>query len=179
VLAREDVAGEKRLVAYVVPGDNSAAEVTLSVERLREYLKPLLPDHMVPSAFVMLENLPLTANGKLDRSALPAPGLAALVSRQYEAPRGELEELLAEVWRSLLHVERVGRRDNFFELGGHSLSGMRMIARVAEQFALQLSIAVLFQYPTIQQMAQLIESLLLVNAEPPVAGAIGLEEGVI
>jgi amino acid adenylation domain-containing protein/thioester reductase-like protein len=127
VVAREDVAGEKRLVAYVVPDDPSSAP---SVEELRAHLKSALPEHMVPSAFVMLERMPLTPNGKLDRRALPAPELGAYISRGYEAPQGEVEEILAGIWQSLLRVERVGRQDNFFELGGHSLLIVQMMERL-------------------------------------------------
>ena len=85
---------------------------------------------MVPSAFVVLERLPLTPNGKLDRRALPAPELDAYASRQYEAPQGEVEEILAGIWQELLRVERVGRQDNFFELGGHSLLIVQMMERL-------------------------------------------------
>src|SRR6185312_1068664 len=107
-----------------------AAGKTLSVEALREHLKGLLPEYMVPSAFVTLESFPLTPNGKLDRRALPAPELSGYVSRQYEAPLGEVEEILAGIWQSLLKVERVGRNDNFFELGGHSLLIVQMLERL-------------------------------------------------
>ncbi|MBM0108954.1 non-ribosomal peptide synthetase, partial [Steroidobacter sp. S1-65] len=117
VIAREDAPGEKRLVGYVT----SRGAQPPSVEELRAHLKAVLPEYMVPSAFVVLSSLPLTPNGKLDRRALPAPELDAYVSREYEAPQGEVEEVLAGIWQELLHVERVGRQDNFFELGGHSL----------------------------------------------------------
>jgi len=100
--------GEKRLVAYVVPRDSTAP----GVEEMRSRLKAILPDYMVPNAFVVLERFPLTSNGKLDRRALPAPQLGAYVSRQYEEPEGEVEEILAGVWQALLKVERVGRHDH-------------------------------------------------------------------
>src|SRR6185312_10991983 len=121
VLAREYEPGEKRLVAYVVSRESHDTGNVLSVEVLRTHLKPVLPDYMLPSAFVMLERLPLTTNGKLDRRALPAPELGAYGSREYAAPQGEIEGILAGIWQSLLRVERVGRNNNFFELGGHSL----------------------------------------------------------
>lgn len=126
-VARGEHLGEKRLVAYVVPRDSAGEMAPPSVDELRTHLKAVLPEHMVPSAFVMIERLPLTPNGKLDHRSLPAPDAAAYVRRQYEAPRGEVEELLAGIWRQLLAVERVGRHDNFFELGGHSLLTMRML----------------------------------------------------
>ncbi|HEU4885333.1 MAG TPA: amino acid adenylation domain-containing protein, partial [Longimicrobium sp.] len=124
VLAREDVPGDQRLVAYVV-GDADA-------ESLRAHLSTALPEHMVPAAYVRLQALPLTPNGKLDRKALPAPGGEAYAARAFEAPLGEVEEALAEIWAELLGVERAGRRDNFFELGGHSLLAVRMISRVRQ-----------------------------------------------
>ncbi|WP_157375981.1 AMP-binding enzyme, partial [Burkholderia ubonensis] len=117
VIAREDVPGDKRLVAYLCP----RAPASLDIESLRAHLKAHLPDYMVPSAFVCLEQLPLTPNGKLDRKALPAPDLDALHTRRYEPPVGEVEHALADIWAQLLNVERVGRHDNFFDLGGHSL----------------------------------------------------------
>ena len=99
-------------------------------KQLRAHLKAALPEYMVPSAFVTLERMPLTPNGKLDRRALPAPELEAYASRQYEAPQGEVEEILAGIWQALLGLERVGRHDNFFELGGHSLLIVQMMERL-------------------------------------------------
>src|SRR5207245_653468 len=108
----EDVVGDKRLAAYVTAeGDTPDLAATL-----REHLASRLPEYMVPSAFVQLDALPLNANGKLDRKALPAPEGAAVVQRVYEAPRGEREATLAAIWAELLAVERVGRHDHFFEL---------------------------------------------------------------
>src|SRR5262249_24537574 len=97
---------------------------------LREMLQQVLPEYMVPSAFVELEALPLTPNGKIDRRALPAPEDDAVVRGAYEAPRTPTEEVLAGIWRELLRLDRVGVHDNFFELGGHSLLATRVIARV-------------------------------------------------
>src|SRR5699024_4822813 len=112
VLAREDAAGDQRLVAYIVaPG-------SAEVDALRLHLSERLPEYMVPAAYVRLDALPLTSSGKVDRKALPAPEGDAFVTRGYEAPVGETEQALAEVWSELLRVERVGRRDHFFELGG-------------------------------------------------------------
>ncbi|RML44994.1 hypothetical protein ALQ97_05336, partial [Pseudomonas savastanoi pv. glycinea] len=114
VLAREDVPGDKRLVAYFTESE------TVDIEILRSYLQAQLPAYMVPVAYVHLDELPLTPNGKLDRKALPAPEHDALITRGYEAPQGEIETTLAQIWQDLLKVERVGRHDHFFELGGHS-----------------------------------------------------------
>src|SRR4029077_6886938 len=121
VLAREDVPGDKRLVAYYT----AEAEAEVDAGVLRPHLASSLPDHMVPAAYVRLEALPLTANGKLDRAALPAPEADAYGQRGYEPPLGSVEEQVAQVWSEVLGVERVGRWDNFFELGGHSLLAIR------------------------------------------------------
>src|SRR6185369_15054275 len=129
VVARDD-ADEKRLVAYVTLRPSAKAVEEVGVEELREHLKRVLPDYMVPAAFVKLESFPLSPNGKLDRRKLPAPDQRALVSRQYEAPQGEVEEVLAGIWEDLLQVDRAGRQDNFFELGGHSLLIVRMLERL-------------------------------------------------
>ena len=119
VVAREDSPGNKRLVAYVTQVKDSGSGTR--VQELRAHLLSKLPEYMVPSAFVTLPRLPLMSNGKLDVRALPEPALGAYASREYEAPTGDVETLLAAVWQELLRVERVGREDHFFELGGHSL----------------------------------------------------------
>jgi amino acid adenylation domain-containing protein len=156
VVAREEVGGDKRLVGYVVPQE---AQAVPSAEMLREHLKQVLPEYMVPSAFVVLPELPLTPNGKLDRRALPAPELGAYASRQYEAPQGEVEELLAGIWQGLLRVERVGRRDNFFELGGHSILATQLIVRVRSAWSIEIPMRVLFKCPTVQQLSDEIDRL--------------------
>src|SRR5260370_2571554 len=107
---------------------------------------------MVPGGFVMLEHMPLTSNGKLDRRALPAPELEAYVSRQYEAPQGEVEEILAGIWQGLLRVERVGRHDNFFELGGHSLLIVQLMERL-RRVGLSAEIRRVFESPTLAELA--------------------------
>jgi hypothetical protein len=135
-------------VGYVVPAEG----ITLSAERLREYLKERLPEYMVPSAFVQLEKLPLTPNGKLDRRALPAPEQGAYVSREYETPQGQVEEILAGIWQELLGVERVGRRDNFFELGGHSLLIVQMLERL-RRVGLSTEVRRIFEKPGLGELA--------------------------
>ena len=159
VLAREDEPGKKRLVAYVVPRDSSNMESALGVETLRALLKPVLPDYMIPSVFLVLKSLPLTANGKLDRRALPAPERSAYENRDYEAPQGEIEELLARSWQILLRVERVGRHDNFFVLGGDSLLGSEMVGPIANTFKVEIPFVALFRHPTIEQFAGFVEEL--------------------
>ena len=154
VIAQEGVAGEKRLVAYVVPTEAYNAP---SVETLRGYLKSTLPEYMVPSAFVVLERMPLSPSGKLDRRALPAPEIDAYTSQQYEAPRGDLEEILAGIWQSLLRLERVGRRDNFFQLGGHSLLIVQMMEKL-RRVGLSTELRRVFESPTLADLAHVLES---------------------
>ena len=183
VIAREDAAEGQRLVAYIVPGDGiEGATAGPSLESVRAHLKATLPEYMVPSAFVMLEGLPLTLNGKLNRRALPAPDLGAYTSQQYEAPQGKMEEILAGIWCDLLKVEQVGRHDNFFDLGGHSLSVLKLIGRVAEALAIQAPVVTIFQYPTLQEMAQLFQRIVCSEATSPLpetAQRAELDEGVI
>jgi amino acid adenylation domain-containing protein len=148
VIARDDERGEKRLAAYVV-GDADA-------EALRDRLRASLPEYMVPSAFVFMDALPLTANGKLDRKALPAPEFASAKDR-YVAPRTPVEEVLAGIWAEVLRLERVGVEESFFDLGGHSLLATRMASRVRELFGVELPLRALFEGPTVAQMAGRVE----------------------
>ncbi|WP_339102103.1 amino acid adenylation domain-containing protein [Pseudomonas sp. G166] len=149
VLAREEASGEKRLVAYFT---THAAEDAADIEALRGHLQGQLPEYMVPSAYVRLDALPLTPNGKLDRKALPAPDLSAVIAREYEAPQGEVETSIARIWEDLLKLEQVGRHDNFFELGGHSLLAVKMIERM-RQVGLSVDVRVLFGQPTLAALA--------------------------
>jgi len=158
VLAREDVPGDVRLVAYVV-GDADA-------EPLRAHLSAALPEYMVPAAYVRLEALPLTPNGKLDRKALPAPEGSAYASREYEAPVGKIEEALAEIWTELLRVERVGRHDHFFELGGHSLLALQVVSRVRQGMEVELALATVFEKPVLSALAERILELRLARFDP-------------
>jgi amino acid adenylation domain-containing protein len=146
-LCREDRPGDKRLVAYI------AARAPIDVRQLRASLAAVLPAYMVPSAFVMMERLPLTANGKLDRRALPAPGQAALAQRGYEAPQGAIEVAIAGAWQELLALEGVSRHDVFFELGGHSLLAVRLVARLRRQFDADIALSALFEHPTVAGLA--------------------------
>jgi aryl carrier-like protein len=136
VLAREDEPGDKRLVAYVVADqeaeedDSGNKKAGLWISELRAHLSAVLPDYMVPAAYVRMERLPLTPNGKLDRKALPTPEADAYATRGYEPPLGEIETKLAVIWGQVLKVDRVGRHDNFFELGGHSLLAVTLIERM-------------------------------------------------
>ena len=152
VVAREDSGGEKRLVAYVVVREEMEAGELAAM--LRTHLVGLLPEYMVPAAFVQLEALPLTPNGKLDRKALPEPQGDAYAQAGYEEPQGKIEEQLAGMWQELLGVERVGRQDHFFKLGGHSLLAMRLIARVQQVLGVELAVTTLFARPRLEQLAE-------------------------
>ncbi|UKE75270.1 amino acid adenylation domain-containing protein [Xanthomonas graminis pv. phlei] len=146
VVAHGDAA-EKRLVAYLV-GDRSALEPAT----LRRQLAARLPEHMLPAAYVQLDALPLTRNGKLDRAALPAPDAQALDLHTYVAPQGDLEHVLATLWSELLGVEQVGRNDDFFALGGHSLLAIKLIERL-RRLGWQLDVRSLFSTPTLSRLA--------------------------
>ncbi|WP_054912993.1 non-ribosomal peptide synthetase [Pseudomonas sp. NBRC 111127] len=153
VIAREDEPGHPQLVAYFTASPDVQP---LSPEGLRGQLQAHLPAYMVPVAFVELPVLPLTANGKLDRRALPRPGRAALFEQAYAPPQGELELALAQIWAELLQVERVGRDDHFFSLGGHSLLAMRMVSQVRVRLGVELSLAELFANPQLAAVAQVL-----------------------
>jgi amino acid adenylation domain-containing protein/non-ribosomal peptide synthase protein (TIGR01720 family) len=149
VVARDD-SGDLRLVAYVVGGADA--------EALRALLRRDLPEYMVPAAFVRMDALPLTANGKLDRRALPAPEAAA-AGDGFVAPRTPAEELVASIWAEVLRVERVGATDGFFALGGHSLLATRVVTRVRQVFGVELPVRALFEGPTVAELAERIEAM--------------------
>ncbi|WP_375773035.1 amino acid adenylation domain-containing protein [Archangium gephyra] len=170
VVAREDRPGDKRLVAYVVPmmptaptsplppgegrGEGAGAP-GLNPAELRTFLQSRLPEHMVPSAFVALEKLPLSPNGKLDRKALPAPELGVQSAGQpFEAPRTGVEQLIAGIWKEVLQVERVGLDDPFFALGGNSLLALQVHRRLKAGLGTDLALTQLFQYPTVRALAE-------------------------
>jgi len=156
VTVREDAPHEFRLVAYVIPALEGDVTESLTAEALKSHLKALLPAYMVPGAFVILERLPMTPNGKLDPRALPAPEPGAYVSQQYTAPRGKVEETLAGVWQRVLRVERVGREDNFFDLGGHSLLVLEALSSMNQSLGVPLRVADVYKNPTIEDLARLI-----------------------
>ncbi len=150
VVCEEVRPGEQRLTAYLALD----AGAHPSLDRLRGHLTERLPDYMLPSAFVMLERLPLNANGKIDRRALPADGIAHLAPEaEYVAPATEMERVVAKLWRELLVVERVGVHDNFFDLGGHSLLIIQMRARLQEILRREIAVVELFKYPTVSTLA--------------------------
>ena len=149
---------EKRVIAYYTP--SLPLLENLGPTMLRAYLDSQVPEYMVPSAYVMLDRLPMTPNGKLDRLALPAPRLDAYSVSEYEAPEGGIETKLAQIWSGLLRIDRIGRHDNFFHLGGHSLLATQLASRVRNLFAVEIQIRAIFERPTIFGMALNIEELL-------------------
>jgi len=154
VVAREDVPGDKRLVAYLV-----AASQNSSVSEISGFLKAKLPEYMIPSIFMFLDALPSTPNGKIDRKSLPAPdrhrdGL----EQAYVAPRSLTEEILAEIWADVLKLDRVGIHDNFFDLGGHSLKATQVVSRLRKMFQSEIPLRHLFEFPTIAELAAVISA---------------------
>jgi amino acid adenylation domain-containing protein len=167
VVVREDEPGDKRVVAYVVP----QVEQSLTTAELRSFLKEKLPDYMIPNAIVILEFLPLTSNGKIDRRALPIPDLHSQREDKYVAPRTPIEEILAQVWTQILKVEQVGIHDNFFTFGGHSLLATQLVSRIRTNFKVELPLRSLFAAPTVAELAQSIQQLQQQNIElkvPPI-----------
>ena len=158
--------GDKRLVGYVVGADGAA----VNSGQLREWLRQRLPEYMVPSVFVSLDELPLTPNGKVDRKALPAAGAARPEEREYVAPRNAVEEVLSGIWAEVLKQEQVSVHDNFFELGGHSLLATQLMSRVRTSFAVELPLRALFQQPTVAGLALSVETARLGDQQlaPPV-----------
>ncbi|MEK6283902.1 MAG: amino acid adenylation domain-containing protein, partial [Acidobacteriota bacterium] len=157
VHAWEDSTGQKRLAAYVV----AAPEALLSTAELRNHLREMLPEYMIPSAFILLAELPLTPSGKVDRRALSAPdSLRSETEQSYAAPRTPIEEVLASVWANLLGFEKVGINDNFFELGGHSLLATRLMSQITDAFQIDLALRQIFEHPTVAELAQSIEKVM-------------------
>ncbi|MFN6474778.1 non-ribosomal peptide synthetase [Nostoc sp. DedQUE07] len=155
VLARQDEASEKQLTAYIVPHYNSG----YTHNKLRGFLQQRLPNYMVPSAFVMLESLPLTANGKVDRHKLPASSRERpQLEQAYIAPQSDLERLLAGILSELLKIDRVGIDDNFFDLGATSISILQVAARIKQELGIELPAVKLFQYSTIGSLANYLDS---------------------
>ena len=151
VISRADQAGEKQLVAYIVARANAEA----TVQDLRSFLAQKLPDYMIPSAFSLLDALPLTSNGKVDRNALPSPEINGNVALgEASLPTNRLELELIRIWQRLFQREDIGRQDNFFALGGNSLSAVRLTAEIDKLLGCKLPIATLFQSPTIELLAR-------------------------
>ncbi|AFZ36198.1 amino acid adenylation domain protein [Stanieria cyanosphaera PCC 7437] len=161
VVAYQDTTGDTRLVAYYI------SEAKLDIKQLRDFLKSKLPDYMIPSAFVELEAFPLTPNGKCDRNSLPIPDFTPTTS-QYLAPRNATEKTLATIWQEVLHLPQVGIDDNFFELGGHSLLATQVVSKIRQSLSVELALRCLFEYPTIAQLANQMETIHTGVALPPI-----------
>jgi amino acid adenylation domain-containing protein len=164
VLARDDTPGDRRLIAYVVPRPGAA----LSAAELRGFVQARLPDYLRPGAYMILDALPMTPNGKLDRQALPAPDRPAGSAAAHGTP-SSVEGVLAEIWREVLRVERVGVEDNFFDLGGHSLLAVRLLFRVQRLFGRDVPLGDFFQGPTIRQLAAALRRGVRSQSSPLVA----------
>ncbi|HEV2733442.1 MAG TPA: amino acid adenylation domain-containing protein, partial [Longimicrobiaceae bacterium] len=163
VVVREDVPGRRRLVGYVVPADGAG----VAPAGLRAHLAARLPEHMVPGALVVLERVPLTANGKTDRRSLPAPEGGSGAGAEYAAPGTAAEEVLAGIWAAVLGVGRVGVHDNFFELGGHSLLATQVVSRARQAFGVEVPLRALFEAPTVAELAPRVEALRGADASSP------------
>ncbi|WP_197262107.1 non-ribosomal peptide synthetase [Brevibacillus laterosporus] len=153
VMARPDREGNDYLSAYYV------AEEKLSISDIRKQLSQTLPSYMIPSYFVQVESMPLTSNGKVDRKALPEPEGNVEKGREYLAPRNQLEEQLALIWKAVLGIESIGVRDNFFELGGHSLKATALVARIHQQLQIEVPLREVFQSPTIEGLARIMSRM--------------------
>ena len=161
VVAREGEGGEVKLEGYVVK--KRGKEV--SGRELRKYLKERMPEQMIPGVIVVMEEMPRTASGKVDRSRLPKGEVRdEEMERKYEGPRNGVEEVLAGIWAEVLKLEKVGVNDNFFDLGGHSLLGTQILAWVREEFDVELPLRIMFEGATVAQMA------LTIVAEDPIPG---------
>lgn len=153
VMAREDQPGDKRLAAYIVANRPQS----FAPNELRAYLKQKLPDYMIPSAFIELDEMPLTPNGKVDRKALPVPATnISDLDRKFVVHRDSLEQQLTEIWEKILNVQPVGVCDDFFELGGHSLQAVRMFAEIEKTFNKNIPLATLFEAGTIEKLAEIL-----------------------
>ncbi len=151
VIAKEDNSGNKYLCGYV------AGEVELSNKELREHLSKNLPEYMIPAYFINLDKLPLTANGKVDRKALPEPDGSISTGAEYVAPSSEIEEKLVNIWSEVLGIEKIGINDNFFELGGHSLKAINISAKISKELNVSVPLREMFKTPTIKGIANYVE----------------------
>ncbi len=152
VIAKEDDSKNKYICAYI------AGEAELSSKELREHLTKELPEYMIPTYFIQLDKLPLTANGKIDRKALPEPAGNIVTGTEYVAPSNEIEEKLASIWSEVIGVEIIGINDNFFELGGHSLKAINIIAKIHKELSVSVPLKEMFETPTIKGLAQYVKN---------------------
>ena len=165
VVAKEGANGDKYLCAYIVQ------EKDVAVPGIREHLSGELPDYMIPSYFIELERMPLTPNGKVDRKALPLPGGSIKTGAEYEAPGNAIEEKLAEIWREILGVDRIGVKDSFFQLGGHSLKAIMLVSRIHREFNVEIPLREIFSRQSIKNLAEYIR-----ETESSIYSSIGKAE---
>ncbi|HKD76784.1 MAG TPA: phosphopantetheine-binding protein, partial [Ktedonobacterales bacterium] len=161
--ASDDGAGDKRLYAYIVP----TAGTQLTAEEVREALRARLPDYMMPAAFVLMTTLPMTANGKVDRSALPTPDATNTLQSAVPEQFTPVQTRIASIVTALLKIEMVCLDDNFFLLGGHSLLGTQIIAKIADSFGISLPLRTLFDAPTVRKLSAIVEEHLLTATATP------------
>ena len=159
VIMREDRPGDKKLVAYFVPKEH----LEYDMADLRTFLSKKLPGYMIPQHFVALEKFPITANGKVDRKALPVPQAAFSHEQGFVAPRTEIEAKLAEIWQELIGINRISVNENFFAIGGHSLLAVSLFSKLSHLFGIDLPLATLFEAPTIEGLAQRVEEFKKTN----------------
>jgi amino acid adenylation domain-containing protein len=174
VVAHEDASGDKRLVAYLVLHEQQ----TTTISDLQSHAARLLPNYMVPSAFILLEAFPLTPNGKVDRCALPAPHFTPATQQQtFASPRTSIEKVVAGIWSQILGIARIGINDDFFELGGDSLKVLLVIARLRQSLQIQLSLARFYEARTVALLSQIIEPIKANNAQQELPSALPTQEG--
>jgi acyl carrier protein len=173
VVAARDEGGDKRLVAYFT----AAPGATPSAGALRAHLRDTLPEHMIPSAFVVLDRMPLTANNKIDRKALPAPLASAAEPEEIIEPRGPVEATIATIFADVLGLARVGVTQDFFALGGHSLLGTRAMALLTEALGVELPLRALFEVKTVAGLAELVDFVQKSRIATEPEGTADLEEG--
>ncbi|MDA3927423.1 MAG: amino acid adenylation domain-containing protein, partial [Prolixibacteraceae bacterium] len=154
VIVREDDKGNKQLVAYIVPDSN----ISLDKSNIRKQLLNILPDYMVPSLLIIMSALPMTINGKLDKKALPDPVIRTENSDKAQKPQTAIEKQLVIIWEEILNIENIGIHDNFFELGGHSLLTIALISKINKRYKNKISVSIIFQYQTIKQLSEYLES---------------------
>jgi len=166
VVVVREIESDRQLIAYVVPRS------AIPTERdLRAFVKTKLPTYMLPAAFVVLDSVPLTANGKVDHKALPSPQETVVETRKAVAPTTSLEASLEELWTQLLGRKQMGIHDNFFELGGHSLLATQLVSRIRDRFQVELPLRSVFETPTIAELAQKItDSSSLINRPESLSG---------
>ena len=165
VVALHGADGDKRLVAYLTQAGSPGAESLIEPGEVKSRLKSQLPDYMIPSHFMVLERLPLTSNGKIDRKALPVPRPETVTE---DKPATPTEALLAGLWAKILRRDTINRHDNFFDLGGHSLSATRLIARIRDNFQVELQVSAVFEHPRLNDLARAIETTIRTVSLPPI-----------